>query len=99
MTTGMDEASDEATHAQKTSRLVLRNVLFLIFAQLMGTPISLLVNAMLARHLGPEEFGLMYLASTFVSFGFLAVDWGQSSTLPASVAKDRSRSGELLGSG
>jgi O-antigen/teichoic acid export membrane protein len=99
MTTGLEQAPNGSTQAQETGRLVFRNVLFLFLAQLMGTPLSLVLNALQARYLGPEEFGLMYLAWTFVSFGFLAIDWGQSSTLPAIVAKDRTRAGELLGSG
>lgn len=79
--------------------LVLRNALLLVVAQALSMPLSILVSAMMARYLGAEEFGYLYLASTFVGLAFLFVDWGQSGTLPAIVARDRSRAGEILGSG
>jgi PST family polysaccharide transporter len=95
----MSQATAQAVHPGSTKRVVARNVLSLVLAQLVGTPLSLAVNATMARHIGPEDFGHLYLALTFVSFGFLAVDWGQSGTLPALVAQDRTKAGELLGSG
>lgn len=76
---------------------MLRNTLFLVVAQLITTPLGVAVNGVMARYIGPAEFGRLYLAATFCSFGFLAVDWGQTLTLPGLVAKDRSRSGVLLG--
>ena len=79
--------------------LVLRNALLLVVAQALSMPISILVSAVMARYLGAEDFGYLYLASTFVRLGFLVVDWGQNGTLPANVARSRSRAGEFLGSG
>ena len=71
----------------------------LVLAQLTGTPLSMLINAVMSRYLGPEDFGVLYLAWTFVTFAALGAEWGQASALPSMVAKDRSRAGELLGSG
>jgi O-antigen/teichoic acid export membrane protein len=85
----------EATTSQS---LVLRNALFLVGAKALVVPLSILVNAVMARYLGAAEFGHFYLAGTFVTFGFLLVSWGQDGTLPAKVARDRARSGEFLGS-
>lgn len=82
-----------------SQRLVLRNTLYLVAAQVIAVPLSVLVNAVVARTLGPTEFGHLYLATTFASFAFLFVEWGQSGTLTGSVARDRLRAGELLGSG
>jgi O-antigen/teichoic acid export membrane protein len=79
--------------------LVFRNAFFLVGAQAASMPLSLLVNVLIARRLGAEEFGYFFLASTLVTFGFLLVDWGQTGTLPAWVARDRSRAGEFLASG
>jgi O-antigen/teichoic acid export membrane protein len=79
-------------------RRVLKNAALLIAAQVVITPVSVFVNALMARCLGPAEFGNLYLALTFASFGFLLVDWGQSTVLSGEVARDRSRAGELLGS-
>jgi O-antigen/teichoic acid export membrane protein len=85
--------------ARGSQALVLKNAVLLVGAQAASMPISLVLNAAMARYLGVEEFGLLYLAATFVGFGFLLVEWGQSGTLPAHVARDRSRAGEFLGSG
>jgi O-antigen/teichoic acid export membrane protein len=78
---------------------VARNTAFLVIAQVLGMPLSLLLNAIMARKLGPTDFGNIYLAGTLVAFGFLVVEWGQSGTLPAMIARDHRRAGALLGSG
>src|SRR5258707_14010257 len=82
-----------------TQGLVLRNTMLLVVGQVLGMPLSIVVNAVMARHLGPEDFGYIYLASTFASFGFLIGAWGQSGTLPMMVAKHRSQAGVVLGTG
>lgn len=79
-------------------RLVVRNTLYLTASQALTVPLSVLMNAMTARYLGPADFGLIYFASTLAGFGFLAVNWGHEGALPASIARDRSASGVMLGS-
>lgn len=79
-------------------RRVFENAALLIAAQVVAMPVSLLVNALMGRYLGPADFGHLYLALTFSSFGFLFVDWGQSLVLSGAVARDRSQAGMLLGS-
>ncbi len=86
-------ASDKAL-----GRLVAKNTFYLTASQALTVPIAILVNATLARFLGPAAFGFLYLASTLSAFGFLAVNWGHESALPALVSRDRSRAGVLLGS-
>ena len=81
-----------------TQRLLVRNTLFLVVAQACAVPLSVLVNVMMARFLGPDEFGYLYLATTYANFGFLAVAWGQSGTLPSEISRNRAASGDLLGS-
>jgi O-antigen/teichoic acid export membrane protein len=73
--------------------------MFLVIAQAVVTPISVVVNAVAARFLGPADYGRMYLALTYATFAFLFVEWGQSATITGSVARNRARAGELLGSG
>src|SRR4249920_3103339 len=85
--------------AQSAQRLVLRNTMLLVLGQVLGMPLSIVLNAVMARYLGAEDFGYIYLASTFGSFGFLLVAWGQSGTLPAMVAKEPSKAGVLIGTG
>ena len=80
-------------------RLILRNTLMLVGAQIIAAPLAVLINAVAARALGPTDFGQLYLATTFSSLAFLFVEWGQPIALTGMVARDRSRAGELLGSG
>lgn len=90
-------AAQASGHAAR--RLVLRNTMFLVVAQIVATPLSLLVNVVAARTLGPDDFGQIYLAMTFAAFAFLFVEWGQTATLTAMVVKERPRAGEILASG
>jgi O-antigen/teichoic acid export membrane protein len=99
----MSEQTEQARTSVETKsggaqRLVLKNAVVFLVAQVAAMPLSLVVNAAMARYLGPEDFGLWYLTSTFCTFAFLLVEWGQSALLPALVAKDRSQAGEFLGS-
>jgi O-antigen/teichoic acid export membrane protein len=77
---------------------VLRNASLLVIAQAMGAPVSALVNAVAARSLSTETFGIYYLATTIAAFSVLLVEWGQSAVLTARVAVQRRAAGELLGS-
>jgi len=65
--------------------------------QVAAMPLSLLNNVVMARYLGPDDFGLIYLVATAWSFGILFVEWGQSSTVTALIAKEPTRVGEGLG--
>lgn len=85
--------------AQQSQRVVWRNTLILVFAQLAGAPLSMLINAVMGRYLGADGVGDYYLATTIAGFAFLVVEWGQGGTMPALVAVDRSRSGDILGAG
>src|SRR5580698_3839243 len=89
----------DSARPKAANRLVFRNAILLVVAQVAAAPLSFLANAVMGRYLGADEFGELYLASTFWAFGFLVVDWGQSAILPSLVAKDRSRAGVLLGTG
>jgi O-antigen/teichoic acid export membrane protein len=77
---------------------VLRNTLMLVGAQVAGTPLAILMNAVMGRYLGPAAFGDAYLAWTLMNFGFLLVEWGHGGVLPAAIAQNHARVGSLLGS-
>ena len=79
------------------TRRLLRNTLFLIISQFVSTPLGVLVNAVLARKLGAEDFGTIYVATTMATLGFLFVDWGQQATIPKRLALNRQDSAETLG--
>jgi O-antigen/teichoic acid export membrane protein len=81
-----------------STRVVFRNAGLLAIAQAIGAPLALLVNAVTARKLGAEDFGLLYQAWTFSSFALLFVEWGTSSVLAARVAAQRDLAGRFLGS-
>ncbi|HEX3776574.1 MAG TPA: oligosaccharide flippase family protein [Polyangiaceae bacterium] len=92
-----EQAPTQTNTAQGTSRLVFRNTMLLTMAQVLGVPLSILLNGVTARYLGAGALGYMYLGTTFNSFAFLAVDWGQGGALPALVATERENAGTLLG--
>ena len=76
---------------------VLRNTLILVGAQFLGIPLSIFVNAVMGRQLGPSAFGFLNLAINLCGFAFMFVEWGHSGVVPRAVARDPSRSGVLLG--
>jgi len=84
--------------ATSASPPVLRNAIWLIGAQVLAAPLSVLINAFAGRYLGPADFGVLYLATTYSAFALLFVEWGQFGTLTGKIATHRSRAGELLGS-
>lgn len=79
------------------ARLVIRNASWLVAAQIAVTPVAMAVNGVMGRRLGAADYGHLYLAATALGFGFLLVEFGQPTALPALVARDRARAGELLG--
>jgi O-antigen/teichoic acid export membrane protein len=76
---------------------VLRNTLILVGVQFVGIPLSIFVNAIMGRRLGPSDFGLVNLATNLCTFGFMFVEWGHYGVLPREIAQDPRRSGALLG--
>lgn len=82
---------------QDPKHLVLKNTAILMLGQLIGTPLSMLVVVVMARYLGPEYYGQIYIGQAMTTLGFLFVDWGQGSLLSGEIARDRSKGGVLLG--
>jgi O-antigen/teichoic acid export membrane protein len=66
-------------------------------AQFLGIPLSIFVNAVMGRQLGPSDFGLLNMALNLCGFGFMFVEWGHNGVLPREIAQDHPRSGALLG--
>jgi len=85
--------------AAVASRIFGRNLLALIASQFVTTPVSLVVNAMLARALGADSFGAIYLATTVLTLAFLLVDWGGQAQIAAEIARDRSAAPRIFGTG
>ncbi len=94
-------AADEsaALPAPRAGRTpVFRNAVLLVVAQALVAPVTVLINAVAGRILGPVDYGRMYLAVSFTTFAFLLVEWGQGIALAGKVAVHRERAGEFLGS-
>lgn len=66
-------------------------------AQFVGIPLSIFLNAVMGRRLGPSDFGFWNLATNLCGFAFMFVEWGHSGVLTREVARDIQRSGALLG--
>jgi O-antigen/teichoic acid export membrane protein len=77
---------------------VFRSASLVVVARVVAAPVSILVNAVAARALGADDFGLLYQALTFSTFVFLFVEWGQPNVLVAKVATRGAPVGDLLGS-
>src|SRR6266852_7057287 len=89
-------APAEASAPLRASGLVARNMLALVFSQFVTTPVSMVVNAVLARSLGAADFGVIYFANTALLVAFLFVEWG-SQFLAGEVARNRSDAAKLFG--
>src|SRR5262245_18883141 len=89
-------APAEAASPVQAAGLVARNMLSLVFSQFVTTPVSIVVNAVLARSLGATDFGIIYFANTTLLVAFLFVEWG-SQFLAGEIARRRSETGELFG--
>ncbi len=74
-------------------------MLALVFSQFVTTPVSMVVQALIARQLGAGPFGAIYFATTTLGVWYLFVEWGGHSQVAADVARDRSAAARLFASG
>ena len=81
------------------SRIVGRNMFALVVSQFVTTPVSLFVNAILARSLGASNFGAIYLATTVLTLLFIFVEWGGQGQIAAIIARDRPSAARVFGTG
>ena len=97
-------------HADPTSRppvpdptpaghIVGRGMLALVFSQLITTPVSMGVQALIARRLGAESFGAIYFATAALGVWYLFVEWGGHAQVASEVARDRRAGARLFASG
>ncbi len=78
---------------------VARNAFFLVAGQVATAAVSFALTAVLARHLGAQDYGVFYLAATLVQSAFVLADFGQDNYVVASIAKDATSAATLLGTG
>lgn len=93
------EPRDQSAGRPGGSRgVVARNAVNLVLGQVATTALAIVFSAALGRSLGAADFGLWYLITTLSIFAYVFVDWGQNLLVIREVARDHSRSGDLLGS-
>src|SRR5450631_1312955 len=90
------EIETTAQRQRAVNRLVVKNTFFLTASQALAIPLAVVVNAVMARYLGAADFGSIYLAATVSGFGYLAVNWGHETVLPALIAQDKDSAGRFL---
>lgn len=74
-------------------------MLALVFSQLVTTPVSMVVQALIARRLGAGPFGAIYFATAALGVWYLFVEWGGHAQVAAEVARDRKAGARLFASG
>jgi O-antigen/teichoic acid export membrane protein len=77
------------------TRLVARNAFWSLLVTMTGMPLAMVTNALLARKLGPAEFGTFYLATTLVSLAAVGAEMGQGTVLQGVAARERDAAGSL----
>jgi PST family polysaccharide transporter len=80
-----------------STRLVATNSAWLIGDKLVRLGLGLLVNVWLARHFGPETFGVWNYAIAFVSFFGAVATLGMDGVIVRELVRDGADTGALLG--
>lgn len=94
------EPSRPANADQPTAgHIVGRGMLALVFSQLITTPVSMVVQALIARRLGAGPFGAIYFATAALGVWYLFVEWGGHAQVAAEVARDRRAGARVFASG
>lgn len=76
---------------------VARNAFNLVLGQVSTTALAIVFSAAVGRTLGAKDFGLYFLISSFSTFAYVVVDWGQQFYVIREVARTPARGGNLLG--
>ena len=95
----MQEENAPAAGARPEPRgSVARNAFHLVLGQAATTALAIVFSAVLGRTLGAKDFGLYFLISSFATFAFVVVDWGQQFHVIREIARTPGKGGDLLGS-
>ena len=76
---------------------VVRNASWIIICKLFQSVLSLIINMITARYLGPSNFGLIAYASSIVTFFVPIMDLGLSNILVQKIGENQDKEGEVLG--
>lgn len=92
------KSTDPSQPAARSRYLVARNTMVLMLGQFLGMPLSMLVNVLMGRILGPEQYGRFFVLGAFVTLGLLFAEFGMANALPTRIAAQRAAAGLYLGS-
>jgi PST family polysaccharide transporter len=76
----------------------MRNAAHLLFGQVATTVLTIVLNSLMGRYLGPSNYGLYVLVNSFTTFGYVFVEMGQTNYGIREIARHPEKSGELMGS-
>jgi O-antigen/teichoic acid export membrane protein len=74
-----------------------RNTVNLVFGQVSTTALTIILSAVIARTLGPTDYGVLFLVTSVATFAYVFVDWGHGQYVIREVARRPDRAGELMG--
>src|SRR5467141_1220344 len=80
-----------------TRATIARNAFHLVLGQAATTALAVVLSAALGRSLGARDFGLYFLITSFATFAYALVDWGQQYYVIREVARSPQRGSRLLG--
>jgi len=86
---------DEAPSSARAT--VARNAFHLVLGQVATTALAIVFSAALGRSLGARDFGVYFLITSFATFAYVIVDWGQQFYVIREVARSPDRGSRLLG--
>ncbi len=89
--------TEESAAPPVERRGLARNAFHLGVGQVLTTALTMIVSAVVARTLGAEDFGLLYLLASISGFAYVFVDWGHGPYITREIARHPRRSGELIG--
>ena len=76
---------------------IVKNTAALVAGQIVTTAIAIVANAILARTVGAEDFGIYWLVGSIVSFAYVVIDWGPNCFV-GTIAREPGRTANLFGS-
>lgn len=92
----LDEAHTPGSHRSAVSSLVARNVLVTVATQIVSWVLTFIVTLYLPRYIGAAGLGKLAFATSFVAILGVLVPLGTRDVLVKEIARERSRTGELL---
>ena len=93
---GLPNVVPEAPHPHARSRRTARNLLATLGTQLASWGMTFAVTLFLPRYAGDAGLGKLAIAASFITLFAVVVPLGTSTVLIKGIARDRSRTGELL---